>query len=180
MPLTIPALHARRRGFLEPVALAMLLQFGMPAAAEQQSLRLGKMELAYDAARWRAEATAEGSVTMQPIGAIADRLDPVHVGRATGRDIDDCKGMARATLTGPMYEDPVVGYLDVAGVRSVRLKAPVKCRNAMPSGVAICVPYRGSSYTLSASHPGCRSGARNLFSGIDPLDELLRGVRFVP
>ena len=50
----------------------------------------------------------------------------------------------------------------------------------MPSGVVVCMPYRGSGYAVTASQTGCRDGARNLFSGIDPLDELVRGIRFVP
>ena len=37
-----------------------------------------------------------------------------------------------------------------------------------------------NAYLLKAFTGSCRSGAKNLFSGIDPLDELVGGIRFVP
>ena len=66
----------------------------------------------------------------------------------------------------------------VAGVSSLRIEAHTRCRNAMPRGVVICTVYRGSAYVLTANRAGCRSGGQNLFSGTDPLQELVGGVTF--
>ena len=47
-------------------------------------------------------------------------------------------------------------------------------------GVVICLPFRDTGYVLKATQLSCRSPGYNLFSGIDPLQELLDGIRFVP
>ena len=52
--------------------------------------------------------------------------------------------------------------------------AATPCRR----GVVICTVHRGSAYVLTASRPGCRSGGQNLFSGTDPLQELVGGITF--
>jgi hypothetical protein len=65
-----------------------VLLVGMAAAAEQRALRLGEMELIYDAARWRVEPAGENSVTLQPVGDAARELDPVMVDRGPGRERD--------------------------------------------------------------------------------------------
>jgi hypothetical protein len=50
-------------------------------AAEQGTLRLGEMELVYDTTRWRTESASDSSATMQPVGDVARKLDPVVVHR---------------------------------------------------------------------------------------------------
>jgi hypothetical protein len=162
------------------LSFAFIFWSGLSARAEPLTLRLGEMELVYDAARWRADATSDASVMMQPIGALATVLDPVRVTKAPDIGRDGCEGLARTQLSASLYDRPTIVPFAVANVRAIRMEAHSRCRNAMPSGVAVCMPYRGSGYVLTVSQTGCRDGARNLFSGIDPLEELVRGIRFVP
>jgi hypothetical protein len=159
-------------------ALILVMAAGA-AAAEPRSHRLGEMELVYDAARWRAEPANGRSVTLQPIGEAAGKLDPVMVDRGPAGD-GGCEHLARGKLAAGPYAEPAIATMEIAGRPAIRITAHTRCRNAMPRGVVICVEHRGSAYLLSATVPGCRSGARNLFSGIDPLMELAGGVRFPP
>jgi hypothetical protein len=161
------------------VAACAVLVAGLAAAAEPGALRLGEMELVYDTARWRVESAGENSVTLQPVGDAARTLDPVMVDRGPGSE-KDCERLARRRLVDRTYEEATASAAEIAGRPAVRLTAHTRCRNAMPRGVVICVEHRGTAYLLSATRPGCRSGGRNLFSGIDPLLELAGGVRFQP
>ena len=128
-------------------AIAVLLCFlwlGTSIKAEPRTLRLGEMELAFDAGRWRAESVSENAVNMQPIGAIVRAPDPVLVSRAASDGIDNCQALARRQLSDSFYEEATVNAIEVAGVTAIRLVAHTRCRNAMPRGVAICAQYRGS------------------------------------
>jgi hypothetical protein len=138
------------------------------------------MELVYDTTRWRALPAGEGALRMQPIGTIARRLDPVRVAMAPSEAADACEALARSQLFLSHYGTPTSRSTEVAGVPALRFVAHTRCRNAMPKGELVCVPYRGNSYALAVSTISCQSGAHNLFSGIDPLKELLDGVRFKP
>ena len=162
------------------LAIACTLCCGTLAAAQTHSVRIGDMELVYDASRWRPEPGGSDEVAMHPIGPAGNKLDPVHVARFPGSSRQDCERLAPAQLSASLYEDPMGDVTTVAGVTSLRLEAHTRCRNAMPRGVVICTVYRGSAYVLTANRAGCRSGGRNLFSGIDPLQELVGGVRFTP
>ena len=113
------------------------------------------------------------------IGDSARELDPVMVDRDPA-GIADCGQLARRKLGHQLYDEATQSVTEIAGRPAVRLAAHTRCRNAMPQGVVICVEHRGTAYLLSATRPGCRSGGRNLFSGIDPLLELADGVRFLP
>jgi hypothetical protein len=117
---------------------------------------------------------------MQPIGDIARKLDAVLLTRAPAYDVDSCDALARRQLLGSLYDKPTASPIEIAGIAVVRMVAHTRCRNAMPEGVAVCLPYRGSGYLMVSTRPSCRSGANNLFSGIDPLQELLGDVRFAP
>jgi hypothetical protein len=171
--------HRNRMGRF---ALALLLGVvALPmavAATETKTLRIGGLELWYDAERWRADAAGADAVTMEPVGVLAGKLDPVRVTRASYSGDDACERLARSELPGDMYEEPSVDTVDVAGVKALRMTAPTRCRNAMPNGVAICMRAGGNTFLFTASRPGCRSGANNLFSGSDPLAELVESVQF--
>ena len=164
---------------LRGVVASAVVMAGLTAASEPGALRLGEMELVFDAARWRAEPAGENSVTLQPVGDAARKLDPVMVtsGPAGERD---CERLARRRLADRLYEEASASAAEIAGRPAVHLTAHTRCRNAMPRGVVICVEHRGTAYLLSATRPGCRSGGRNLFTGMDPLLELAGGVRFLP
>ena len=171
----------RSRAAKNAIAMAAVLCAGASNAAETAILRLGALQLSYDATRWSAVRAGDGAFTMQPIGAIADELDPVDVTRVQARATDSCETLARRKLSAPMYDGNPAGVaIEIAGVKALRMTADHGCRNAMPSGVVICAPHRDKFYVLTASRPGCRSGANNLFSGIDPLHELASGIRFDP
>jgi hypothetical protein len=160
------------------LVLAAAIAAGAAAAATPKLLRLGDMQISYDGARWRADASGEGVLTMHPVGAIATKFDPVRVTRAPGDQ--SCEKLGRDALPKTLYEDTAGIHIDVAGMKALRMSAHTRCRNAMPQGVVICMMSGGSAYLLTASRDGCRSGGNNLFSGIDPLNELMGGLRFTP
>lgn len=163
---------------LRPLTVACALCCCTLAAAQTHSVRLGNMELVYDASRWRPEPGGADEVAMHPIGDAGLKLDPVHISRFPGGGRQDCERLAPRQLSAALYEEPMADVTTVAGVSSLRLEAHTRCRNAMPRGVVICTSYRGAAYVLSATRPGCLSGGRNLFSGIDPLQELVSGISF--
>jgi hypothetical protein len=148
------------------------------AAAQTRTVRIGDLELGYDAARWRPEPGGADEIGMHPVGAAVAKLDPVHVARFPGSGREDCERLAGRQLARDLYEEPMAAMTTVAGVSSLRLEAHTRCRNAMPRGVVVCTAYRGNAYVLTASRPGCRSGGRNLFSGTDPMQELISGMTF--
>jgi len=164
-------------------ALAMaacLLWSCAVAAAEPKTLRFGQMELAYDGERWRPEFAGDATISMQAAGAIARKLDTIAIARAPTEGLEGCKELGQRQFIGSLYDEPKTSPIEVAGVAGIRLSAHTRCRNATPKGVVVCLPYRGTGYVLKATQTGCRSPGYNLFSGIDPLQELLDGIRFVP
>jgi hypothetical protein len=161
------------------LSLACLLWFGSTAlAAEPRTLRLGHMELVYDAERWIAERSNDNLVTMRPIGAIAEMHGPVSVSRKPSDGIDNCEGLARIELPGSLYEKPTGQAVEVAGLAALRFVAHTRCRNATPQGVVICIHNRGSTFLLTMNLVSCRGRAGSPFSRTDPLQELIGGIRF--
>jgi hypothetical protein len=148
------------------------------AIAQTRTVGIGDLWIEYDTSRWQPEPGGFDELAMHPIGAAAGKLDPVHLSRFPGSGRQDCERLAPAQLSGSLYEEPMGDVTTVAGVTSLRLEAHTRCRNAMPKGVVICTVYRGSAYVLTASRPGCHSGGHNLFSGTDPLQELVGGITF--
>jgi hypothetical protein len=145
------------------LSLACLLWFGSAAlAAEPRTLRLGHMELVYDAERWITERSNDNPVTMRPIGAIAEMHGPVSVSRKPSDGIDSCEGLARIELPGSLYEKPTSQTVEVARLAALRFVAHTRCRNATPQGVVICIHKRGSAFLLtmnlvsSAAAPAAR------------------------
>ncbi len=163
---------------MAPILAAGLLASGPSLAADQQRVRLGDMELGYDAGHWRAERTAERVQTMRPVGEASGQRRTVVITQAPGPDVDGCEAVARAQLSPPLYDAPAVHPVDIGGVNAVAVQAPTRCRNAAPAGVAICVPYNGTHYLLTARLSECRSDAGNPFSTIDPLEQIIRRIRF--
>jgi hypothetical protein len=149
-------------------------------ATDRKTLRLGQLELSYDVERWQAELTGDTSATILPTGTIARKLDAITISRAPTDGIEGCRALGTGQFQGSLYEEPTAGQIEVAGVAGIRLSAHTRCRNATPTGVVVCVPYRGMGYVLKATQFSCRSPGYNLFSGIDPLQELLDGIRFLP
>lgn len=143
-------------------------------------LPFGRMEIAYDGARWQAVRESDTAVTMQPIGDNSQRLDPVTIKRSAVADRAGCLDLARQELAGRIYELPTISEIQVAKLPAVRLTAHTRCRNAMPQGTVICVHHHGNAYLLTANKESCRSGAANLFSGIDPLYEIAAGMTALP
>jgi hypothetical protein len=148
------------------------------AVAQTRTVNVGDLWVEYDSSRWRPEPGGADELGMHPIGAAGEKLDPVHVARFPGSGREDCEKLAGRQLPRDLYEGPMASITKIAGISSLRLEAHTRCRNAMPRGVVICTAYRGSAYVMTATRPGCRSGGRNLFSGTDPLQELISGITF--
>jgi hypothetical protein len=161
------------------LSLACLLWFGSTAlAAEPRTLRLGHMELVYDAQRWIAERSNDNLVTMRPIGAIAERHGPVSVSRKPSDGIDSCEGLARIELPEWLYRPPTRQAVEVAGLAALRFVAHTRCRNLTPQGVVICIHNRGSAFLLTLNMVNCGDRFGNRFSRTDRLQELIGGIRF--
>jgi hypothetical protein len=148
------------------------------AVAQTRTVNVGDLWIEYDSSRWRPEPGGFNELGMHPIGAAADKLDPAYVARFPNSDREDCERLAARHLARDLYEEPEARMTQVAGISSLRLEAHTRCRNAMPRGVVICTAYRGSAYVLTANRPSCRSGGQNLFTGTDPLQELVSGITF--
>lgn len=162
--------------------VSLLVCLAHPAMAEGRSvLRIGGMELAYDGTRWQAGPSLAGDITLRPIGAIARTLDAVRVHHVPADEIAACEGAARKELAGGIYDEAEVQQaLVVSGADAVRLEAWARCRNAMPRAVALCAVHGGSGYLFVVREHSCQTSANNLSSGIDPLQDLIDGVRFLP
>ena len=160
-------------------ALAGYLACVAAVAQAPSTLPFADMEIAYDGQRWRPER-GDTAVTLQSIGDDARRLDPVTIKRSVVAGRAGCLDLARQELAGRIYESPTISEIQVANLPAVRVTAHTRCRNAMPHGGVICVHHRGNAYLLTANKESCRSGAANLFSGIDPLYEIATGLRALP
>ena len=172
--------RARMKPSLLAWAVVGVLCCGLAFAAEPRTFRLGKMEIAYDPGRWSSERGRESSVTMLPIGALAQSLTPVVITRASeSRGLDDCSVLARQVLRQDLYVEPTTSPMGVAERPAIRFTAHTRCRNSTPSGVAICTYHAGSGYVLSMTIASCRTGGGGL-GGPDTLDEFTQGIRFVP
>jgi hypothetical protein len=147
------------------------------AATETKTLRLGRLELWYDAERWRETAAGENTVTMEPVGVLAGRRNPVRVTRAEASGESACEKLAQRELPDDMYGEPSSGTVEIGGVTALQLTAHTRCRNAMPTGVVVCMQAGDSAYLFTDTRPSCRSGANNIFSDVDPFAELLDGVQ---
>lgn len=147
------------------------------ARATEMIVNLGDARVRYDDARWTATPSA-ASIRFEPQGEVMRRVDPVELQMVD--EAGDCDALAaRAFALGPYDESEITRQATrIGGIDGVRLSAHTRCRNATPRGVAACVRFEGRAYLLSAVLPGCRG--RNLFTGIDPLSELVAGISFLP
>lgn len=148
-------------------------------AVERRTLRIEKMEIAYDAARWSSLPRSENRGTMRAVGALAGEVSSVAVTYVPSQGVEGCDVLARRELQRDLYEEPKASVLEIAGLPAMRFTAHTRCRNATPMGVAICVPHAGAAYLLTSTIIDCRSGAGNPFGGPDPVHELTQGIRFI-
>lgn len=167
--------HRHALGF---VAFAVLL--GLPAAAQPISEQVGALALALDGKSWRIERSADGIVNIVPIGAMAKTARTVIVTRAASKDLGDCEDLARAQLPASLYGEPTSREVNVGGLKAVAFNARTRCRNATPTGMVVCIPYRGVGYLLTNRISGCRSSDGNPFSGSGWFEDLMSGIRFMP
>ena len=79
------------------ICVRALLRIAL-AIAQTRSVRIGDLELDYDASRWRPEPGGADEIGMHPIGAAGDKLDPVHVARFPGSGREDCERLAAAAV----------------------------------------------------------------------------------
>lgn len=149
-------------------------------AADSSTVSTGSLEITYDAERWRVDDQSADGFTMRPLGQLARKLDPVQVMKAPATNLDACTPLARSQLAIRRYESAKAEPNTLGGSAAVRLVGASGCRNATARGVAICTYVAGHAYVLVAGKGSCRDGGVNLFSGIDPLEELAGGTRFVP
>lgn len=149
-------------------------------AADPRTVRIGALEIAFDAERWRVDDQSADAITMRPLGPLARKLDPVQILQAPATDLDACTPLVRAQLAIRNYSPAKAEPFALGSRAAVRLLGASGCRNATARGVAICTFVAGHAYVLVAGNGSCRNGGVNLFSGIDPLEELAAGARFVP
>ena len=129
----------------------------------------------FDLARWKTIALGS-SVTFTPKGEAEHELNPVTLRSHS----DDAP---YAALAEHSFE---IGHYDlseisprrvtIGGIAGEAFSAHTGCRNATPRGEVMCVKVDKRTYMLEALQVGC--GGRNLFSGIDPLNEIAAGISF--
>lgn len=145
------------------------------AMAADAAITLGAARVRYDDTRWNALAS-EGGVRFEPIGDAARKLDPVKL-HVAETPVSCAELASRAFAFGHYDSDELAPMaVKVGGVAGERFEAHTRCRNATPKGVVICVKRGGVAYLLQSLNPGCHG--RNLFSAIDPLDEIAGGLTF--
>jgi hypothetical protein len=147
-----------------------------PAAAD--TVRVGAARINIDGARWQAADVSDDGVTFVPKGAIASRLDEVHLSRHAAGGDATCERLPQDFLALHDYDPRSYrpSRVVIGGREGTRIAADKPCRNATPIGVIACVKAGSDIYVLSALQADC--GGVNLFSGIDPLDEIAKGVSF--
>jgi hypothetical protein len=166
------------RRTLECVFFALL--FGSTAVAQPVREHFGELELSIDTRNWRIERFAQHIMTVVPIGTMAKTGRPVVVTQAASKDLADCEILARAQLPVSLYNEPLLGEVEVGGLKAVWVHAQTRCRNATPTGIAVCIPHRGFGYVLTNRIIGCRMAGGNPFSGNDWFEDLTKGIRFAP
>ncbi len=147
-----------------------------PVAAD--TLRVGAARIAFDATRWQVADVSKASATFVPKVTIAGRLDPVHILRHAADSDAPCERLPQDLLALHGYDAQTYNRSRVVlgGRDATRIAARTGCRNATPLGVVACVKSGGDVYVLSALQAGCHGA--NLFSGIDPLEEIAQGLSF--
>ncbi len=160
------------------VAFAAL--FGSAAVAQLMRENLGELKLSIDAKSWRIERPAQHILNVVPIGTMAKTGRPVVVTQVASNNLRDCEVLARAQLPETLYYQLEEREVKVGGLKAVAVHAHTRCRNATPTGIAICIPHRGIGYVLTNRIVGCRTVSGSPFSGSDWFDDLISGIRFAP
>lgn len=144
-------------------------------SAGEAEAELGAARVRYDDERWQANERP-GRIDITPLDTAKPRMDPVKL-----RVLDDaasCSDLARQAFETGHYETRSLEPkpVSIGGKTGERFVAHTGCRNATPRGVVICVKVAGHAYLLQALNASCEG--RNLFSGIDPLEEIAGGISF--
>lgn len=161
-------------------AVAMLIALAIADADAGEAIaELGDVRVTYDDARWRT-VERHGRIEFAPQGENAHRMDGAVLRVSDGDGDNACSDLALRAFevghydTNGLAPTPVV----VGGIPGQRFEAHTRCRNATPRGVAICVKHGAYAYLLQSLNSGCRGN--NLFSGIDPLNEIAAQITFTP
>lgn len=179
----VPSVAATHRSARACRAFAFLLAAaGVPldsspsAFAADAVASLADARVRYDDARWTV-LSSEQAIRFEPRGENARRLDPVEIKVRYGER--DCARLAELAFASGLYDTRALTGtpVRVGGMAAIRYSARTGCRNATPIGVVSCVLRRDRAYILQAVQSGC--GGRNLFSGIDPVAEIVDGTTFV-
>lgn len=143
------------------------------ASAGEAVAELGSARVRYDDTRWQLSANSDG-LLFHPLGALERDRDPVTLRMANGDA--SCDGLASNAFASGPYDTQTIktAAVRIGGVTGERFAANTGCRKATPQGVIICIKFGGHAYLLQSLNAGC--SGRNIFSGIDPLDELAAGI----
>ena len=123
---------------------------------------------------------AQHILNVVPLGTMAETARPVVITHSASNNLRDCEVQARAQLPESLYDKPKGREVEVGGLKAVAVHAHTRCRNATPTGIAICIPHRSIGYVVTNRIVGCRTVSGNPFSGSDWFDDLINGIRFAP
>ena len=171
--------HRATMPLLSVMALTIVPLFAVAHVFEvhaaEATAQLGGARVRYDDTRWQLSASSD-QLLFYPLGALERDRDPVTLRLAS--DDASCTDLALNAFASGRYDTQSVKAAPVrmGGVTGERFAAHTGCRNATPQGVIICAKAGGRAYLLQSLNAGC--SGRNLFSGIDPLDEIAGGIAF--
>jgi hypothetical protein len=174
---------ATRLRYLLPcvtVIAAVVAMTGHVLGAEPERLFFGDMELPVQHQNWTLERPAPDILHIVPAGPFATSERTIVVTQATSRSLGDCEVLARAQLPLSLYRESIAQQMAISGQTAVILRAPTRCRNATPGGVAICIPHNRTTYVLTYRIASCRNFGGTPYSGNGFVDELTSAIRFRP
>ena len=147
---------------------------GRAAMSGDRRFDFAGVSLVLDDERWQV-TSRQGSLEIMPVGPAAGDRARVTV-ETVRRKSAACAEIALSRL-GEAYAEPVVDRTEITGQMALRLSAHSRCRSAQPKGVVACLERGDDVLLLVATKASCRSPGASPFSKVDPLAEIIGGLR---
>ena len=165
----------RRRAAVAALLASLCVGAGSrPALPGERRVEIAGVSLRLDDERWLV-AASERRLQITPAGAGATDRALVAI-EAVTRGSATCAEVARSRF-GEQYAEPKAEQTAIAGEKALRLSAQSRCRSAQPKGVVVCLERGVDALLVSAVKSSCQDPGASPFSEIDPLAEIVAGLR---